>query len=98
MVRTCTALLLLLPSLIAVRGEVPDFPMTFAEMQVQAGYYTEDGKYLGGLPKADDLSREIYDCQHYQNASASTNSTVCMEWRADESVGGTFEVRYLQRF
>lgn len=87
-----TALLLLLPSLIAARSKVPDFPMTFGEMQVQAGYYTDDGKYLGGLPKAQGPSLETYECQTYRNARGSANSTICMEWKADESAGSEFQV------
>ncbi len=102
-------LLLVLTSFIGVtRGEFPDYPMTFTEMKVKAGYYTESGKYLGGIPKYEDLSREIYECinDDYFYPSANTTTavndttsatndgyaTACMEWRADESAGGTFQL------
>ncbi|CAN0526513.1 unnamed protein product, partial [Ectocarpus sp. 8 AP-2014] len=94
--------LVLLSSLGIVRGEFPDYPMTFADMKVLAGYYTEDGKYLGGIPKADGVSREIYECatdgffyptDTIANSTEGTGeATACMEWRADESAGGTFQL------
>lgn len=89
-----TVLLYLLPGIVLVaRGELPDFPMTFWEMKVQAGYYTAEGKYLGGIPKADSLSREIYECEDYHFPGNETgNATTCMQWRADESAGGSFQV------
>lgn len=90
------------------RGEFPDYPMTFTEMKIKAGYYTESGKYLGGIPKYEDLSKEIYECINddyfYSTANATTagndtssaanngQATACMEWRADESAGGTFQL------
>ncbi|CAB1105388.1 unnamed protein product [Ectocarpus sp. CCAP 1310/34] len=65
-----------------VRGEFPDYPMTFTDMKVLAGYYTEDGK-------------EIYECAtdgFFYPTDTMANSTdgeatACMEWRADESAG-----------
>ncbi|CAM9772153.1 unnamed protein product [Scytosiphon promiscuus] len=88
------------------RGELPDYPMTMTEMKIATGYYTESGKYLGGIPKAEDVSREIYQCvdddffyttvnDTDNNATATTTAeyaTVCMEWRADESAEGTFQL------
>lgn len=89
-----TVLLYLLPGIVLVaRGELPDFPKTFREMKVEAGYYTAEGKYLGGIPRADSLSREIYECEDYHiPENATGNATTCMQWRADESAGGTFQV------
>lgn len=86
-------LYLLLGIVLVARGELPDFPMTFREMEVHAGYYTAKGKYLGGIPKADKLSREIYECKDYHIAENGTgNATTCLQWRADESAGGSFQV------
>lgn len=89
-----------------IRGELPDYPMTLNETEIAAEYHTESGKYRGGIPKADDVSKEIYDCvddsffyatanNTSANATADTtagNATVCMEWRADESAGRTFQL------
>lgn len=105
--------LILLPLLLSTfvshaRGEFPDYPMTATEMKVIAGYYTEGGKYLGGIPKFDGLSKEIYECLDDDyfittaNDTSATNATssaantsyatACMQWRADESAGGTFQL------
>lgn len=82
-------------SLGIVRAELPDYPMTLRDMEVLAGYYTADGKYLGGLPKPDTLSREIYQCTDFQYSEANntaSNATFCMSWSADESYGGGFQL------
>lgn len=104
-------IVLLFSLMVVARGSLPDFPMTFNEMKIKAGYYTENGKYRGGLPKADALELEIYECLEYTdgiatigNATAidvSNDTITCIEWRADESGGGTFELgsctcKYLQ--
>ena len=82
-----------LARIIVVRGELPDFPMSFGQMKVVAGYYTADGKYLGGLPKADTLSREIYDCQdYYFPENGTANATLCLQWEANEAAGDVFQV------
>lgn len=104
---------LLLPLLLSsfvknAQGEFPDYPMTVTEMEVMAGYYTEGGTYLGGIPKLDDLSKEIYECldddyffaavnettvtNATSSATGTTYATACMHWRADESAGGTFQL------
>lgn len=77
------------------RAELPDFPMTLADMEVLAGYYSADGKYLGGMPKAHTLSREIYECTDFQYSEPSntaSNATYCTGWSADESYGGGFQL------
>ncbi len=94
-----TAALFVLAVFGAARAELPDFPMTLDEMEVLAGYYDADGKYLGGLPEPHDLSREIYQCTdfHYPEANITvypeanitvSNATYCKNWSADESFGG----------
>lgn len=78
-----------------VRAELPDYPMTLADMEVLAGYFTGDGKYLGGLPKAHTLSREIYQCTdlHYSEVNnTASNASFCTAWSADESYGGGFQL------
>lgn len=77
------------------RAELPEFPMTLADMEVLAGYYTADGKYLGGIPKAHTLSREIYECSDFQYSepnNTASNATYCTGWSADESYGGGFQL------
>ena len=91
--QTFAILVSLLAGTIATRGEIPDFPMTYGEMTVAAGYYTPDGKYLGGLPKTDNLNREMYDCQDYFFSGNGTgNATACLQWAVDESAGDEFQV------
>ncbi|CAB1097860.1 unnamed protein product [Ectocarpus sp. CCAP 1310/34] len=103
LVRSTFVFLVLSSSLGIVWGEYPDYPMTFADMKVLAGYYTEDGKYLGGIPKADPVSKEIYECAAdtyfypsgndtvTDSADGTGEATACLEWRADESAGGIFQ-------
>ncbi|CAN0472675.1 unnamed protein product, partial [Ectocarpus sp. 8 AP-2014] len=77
------------------RAELPDFPMTLADMEVLAGYYSAGGKYLGGIPKAHTLSREIYECTDFQYSepnNTASNATYCTGWSADESYGGGFQL------
>ena len=78
----------------AARAELPDFPMTLDEMEVKAGYYDADGKYLGGLPEPHTLSREIYQCTdfYYPLSNTTSNATYCTDWSADESFGGGFQL------
>ncbi|CAM9281965.1 unnamed protein product, partial [Hapterophycus canaliculatus] len=81
-------------------AELPDYPMTLGDMEVLAGYYTSDGKYLGGIPHFDGLSHEIYECTDFLyaelNNTAASNATVCAAWSADESYGelGTCECKF----
>ena len=80
--------------IIAVRGELPDFfSMSFGEMKVVAGYYTANGKYLGGLPTADPLSHEIHVCEDYYFPENGTgNATLFLQWEANEAAGDEFHV------
>ena len=70
---------------IFARAELPDYPLTFGEMKVLAGYYTAGGKYLGGRPKAAKQERQgAYECLAFNggvpgNESARASPTVCME-------------------
>eukprot|EP00903_Cladosiphon_okamuranus_P019187 g17648.t2 len=62
---------------------------------VLAGYYTADGKYLGGVPEFHTISREIYQCTdfEYSEASNTTSDAVyCKAWSADEYFGGGFQL------
>lgn len=80
--------------------ERPEFPLTKRELEVRTGYYTESGKYLGGVPEWDN-EHEYYECQGYNiddgNGTSSAanadplNATVCMEWVANEASSGEFE-------
>lgn len=76
-------------------AELPDYPMTRGDMEVLAGYYTPDGKYLGGVPEFHGLSRELYQCTAFLYAEPNdnaTNPTVCNAWSADESYGEGFQL------
>lgn len=81
----------IMPSLAMAMAALPEFPMTFHEMEVKAGYYTENGKYLGGIPKADSISHEFYRCQNFNLPNKASNVTACMEWKADELFGEELE-------
>ncbi|CAN0276866.1 unnamed protein product, partial [Scytosiphon promiscuus] len=77
------------------RADLPDYPMTLGDMEVLAGYYTSDGKYLGGIPEPHDLSREIYQCTEFLYAepnNTASDATVCAAWSADESYGEGFQL------
>lgn len=64
---------------IFARAELPDYPLTFGDMAVLAGYYTADGRYRGGRPEAAKQKRRgAYECLAYNvgplgNKSLSAN-------------------------
>lgn len=77
-------------------GSFPDFPLTKGELKVKAGYFTESGKYLGGIPKFDN-EIEYYDCLEYavtntSSAATNTSSAPCVNWIANEAGGGEYEL------
>lgn len=72
-------------------GDLPDYPMSRKQMEVRAGYYTEDGKYRGGLPHHIE-NKKSYECTAFNsdNVGSGTsvnttegNATVCMTWTAN---------------
>ena len=68
--------LVLLPATVAVFAvaDSPDFSMSKHEMVVAAGYYTEGGKYIGGLPRFGS-EIESYECLSFISASNGTTTT-----------------------
>ena len=73
-------------------GAPSDPPYADGELQVRAAYYTENGKYRGGIPKTDS-EYELFGCTeliYYNNnatsADSSTvrNATACVRWASDE--------------
>ena len=66
-------------------GELPDFPLSTKEVKIRMGYYTEGGKYLGGVPKFANEDG-LYQCSHFNyelgtyNTASGKNATVCMSW------------------
>ena len=68
-------------------GALPAFPLSTKEVKIRMGYYTEGGKYLGGVPKYDE-DYGIYQCSdlNYElgtyNTASGGNATVCMSWAA----------------
>lgn len=55
---------------------LPDYPLSSRELSTRAGYYTDGGKYLGGIPKYDK-KLEVYECTEFNsdNSSSSSNAT-----------------------
>lgn len=71
-------------------GQLPDYPITYGEMKIKAGYYTERGRYLGGIPKANKVRSKFFDCEDfYSAANASSNATACMKWNMYDSEDST---------
>lgn len=75
--------LALLPITI-VLSILPDFPLSNKQLKSRAGYYTDGGKYLGGIPWLE-TEIELYEC-------TDGNATVCMSWTATESSSDEHEV------
>lgn len=78
-----------------VRAWLPDYPLSGREVQAKGGYYTDSGKYLGGIPKYDD-ELEQYGCTAYNRNStcyvAGSNATACLTWTANEIGTDEYEV------
>lgn len=70
---------------------LPDPPYDDRQLQIRAGYYTYNGKYLGGIPKIES-EYELFGCTEfiYDNNNVTSengtveNATVCARWTADE--------------
>lgn len=65
------------------RSELPDYPLDDRGLKTHADYFTEDGKYLGGIPKHSD-AQSINTCtelnfDHSYNATVG-NDTACISW------------------
>lgn len=65
---------------------LPDYPLDDKGLETRADYYTQSGKYLGGLPSHSD-GAAVYNCTEL-NFDQSFNSTVsndtaCISWTAD---------------
>ncbi|CAM9267198.1 unnamed protein product, partial [Laminaria digitata] len=77
----------LLPAIVRVQGSLPDYPLSGRELKARSSYYTDGGKYLGGIPKYDD-ELEMYGCTGYNTNSTcytiDTNATACTAWTANE--------------
>lgn len=80
----------LLLSVRGVRGDSPDYPLSTKEVKIRTGYYTEGGKYLGGVPKYSKEG-DVYTCTdlNYEfgtyNTASGGNATVCMSWTAKQN-------------
>ncbi|CAM9835215.1 unnamed protein product [Discosporangium mesarthrocarpum] len=60
-----------------------DVPLSERELKTRAGYYTTEGKYLGGIPDISwDLKSELYLCKDF---SPHINPTICTSWTTTES-------------
>lgn len=81
---------LLFSFFVVTRGELSDYLMSFGDMKVMAGYYTAEGKYLGGIPRKEYLHQEhgIFGCKEgfFAEANGTTEVTpaACLEWRGDQ--------------
>eukprot|EP00904_Undaria_pinnatifida_P003186 jgi/Undpi1/12869/HiC_scaffold_7.g02536.m1 len=73
-----------------VWGALPDYPLSTKEVKILTGYYTEGGKYLGGVPKYSK-DEDIYTCTdlNYEFGTyivaSGGNATVCMSWTAKQN-------------
>lgn len=78
--------LFLLPTK-GIRSAFPDYPLDNDELTTRAEYYTEGGRYRGGVPQIDD-TYELHACAelNYERASdaALGTATVCMVSTSNE--------------
>lgn len=86
---------------------LPDFPLSSREIEIRARYYTENGKYRGGIPRFEN-ALQLYECTEVYsdstiattdgNATTTTtdggegNATVCMAWTANASGPEVYEI------
>ena len=84
-----TGYLLLTLSLLLTKGtrsSLPEYPFDSGELKTRAEYYTEGGRYRGGVPQFDD-NYEVKACTDlsYEKLSESVwgNATMCMAWTSN---------------
>lgn len=74
-----TGTIVLAVALLPIKGiwsALPDFPLSKREIDIWAGYYTEGGKYLGGIPRYDNED-EFYECTEFNsNNGVAITSTI----------------------
>ena len=74
---------------------IPDYPLDARGFETRADYYTERGKYLGGIPAHSDASA-LYNCtelnfDHAYNATVG-HDTACISWTGN--VAGSSEQEF----
>lgn len=78
-----------------IRSDFPDYPFHNGELKTRAEYYTEGGRYLGGVPLYDN-TYHTHDCAELNYESVSDaewgNATVCMTWASNEV--GSYESQF----
>lgn len=70
----------------------PDFPFDEDELKIRTGYYSNSGKYLGGIPKHSTEFKR-FECTefNYENshdAPLGIETTVCLGW-TEEVIGSS---------
>ncbi len=71
-------------------GEKIDFPLTDKEHKIAAGFYSESGRYRGGVPKRSS-EVEKYICNEYALDSTNSTAIACVDWSVNEFGGGETE-------
>jgi len=74
----------------ATTGQQIDFPLSDKEHKIAAGYYTESGRYKGGIPKRSG-ELETYVCNEYAYDSTNSTAIACVDWSVNEFGGGETE-------
>ena len=78
-----------------IRSAFPDYPFDNGELKTRAGYYTEGGRYRGGIPQFDNIY-ELFACTelNYEDLSDAAwgNATVCMTWTSNKV--GSYESQF----
>lgn len=91
MFHKAASLLLLVGVTVCVAvGQRVDFPMTDKEHKIAAGFYSESGRYKGGIPKRSG-ELETYVCSEYAYDSTNSTAIACVEWSVNEFGGGETE-------
>lgn len=80
---------------ISSASRLPEFPLSDSELKVHAGYYTDGGKYLGGIPGYKNMY-EMFDCTEYlydfSYGNAGGIAKVCKTWIANEVSSTAYDV------
>lgn len=65
------------------RSELPDYPLDDRGLETRADYFTEEGKYLGGIPEHSE-AQSLYNCTQLnfdQSYNVTVgNDTACISW------------------
>lgn len=67
-----------------IGGVFPGFPLGEHELKARAGYYSNSGKYLGGIPKHrtqfNSFACTEFNYENSHDAPLGNEKTVCLSW------------------